>query len=76
MKPKKHYVNKWPKINYFGIYDGHGGSQCADFLKNNLHKYIFQNLNFPQDIIKSIKEGCEQAENDFNKIAISTNPIN
>lgn len=30
----------WPKCSFFGLYDGHGGSGCADFLRNNLHKYV------------------------------------
>ena len=30
-------VTGWPKCSFFGIYDGHGGSNCADFLKDNLH---------------------------------------
>ena len=28
---------EWPKCSFFAIYDGHGGSLCADFLKDNLH---------------------------------------
>jgi hypothetical protein len=31
----------WPKCSFFGLYDGHGGSGCADFLRDNLHKYVF-----------------------------------
>ena len=27
---KNHY-------NFFGIYDGHGGSRCSEYLKDNLH---------------------------------------
>ena len=27
-----------PKINYFAIYDGHGGKKCSSFLQENLHK--------------------------------------
>jgi len=32
--------DKWPKCSFFGIYDGHGGSACADFLRDNLHKFV------------------------------------
>ena len=32
--------DNWPKISFFGIYDGHGGVNCADFLKDNLHKFV------------------------------------
>jgi hypothetical protein len=30
----------WPKCSFFAIYDGHGGSACADFLRDNLHKFV------------------------------------
>ncbi|KAJ5578547.1 uncharacterized protein N7459_007511 [Penicillium hispanicum] len=29
-----------PQVFYFGIFDGHGGSECSTFLKENLHEYI------------------------------------
>jgi protein phosphatase PTC6 len=29
-----------PQIFYFAVFDGHGGTQCSDFLKNELHGYI------------------------------------
>ena len=39
MKPKSKEVQNdyWPKCSFFGIYDGHGGSGCADFLRDSLH---------------------------------------
>ncbi|KAJ6120988.1 hypothetical protein N7523_005268 [Penicillium sp. IBT 18751x] len=29
-----------PQVFYFGIFDGHGGSECSTFLKESLHEYI------------------------------------
>ncbi|KAI0007009.1 protein serine/threonine phosphatase 2C [Xylariaceae sp. FL0662B] len=29
-----------PQVFYFGVFDGHGGSQCSDFLRDELHGYI------------------------------------
>jgi len=29
-----------PQVFYFGIFDGHGGSECSTFLKERLHEYI------------------------------------
>jgi hypothetical protein len=37
---------KWPQISFFGIYDGHAGNSCADFLKENLHQFVKHLINF------------------------------
>ena len=39
MKPKSKEgkIDYWPKCSFFGIYDGHGGNQCAEFLRDYLH---------------------------------------
>lgn len=29
-----------PQVFYFGVFDGHGGQECSDFLKDELHSYI------------------------------------
>jgi protein phosphatase PTC6 len=29
-----------PQVFYFGIFDGHGGTQCSEFLRERLHGYI------------------------------------
>ncbi|KKF92815.1 hypothetical protein CFO_g4824 [Ceratocystis platani] len=29
-----------PQVFYFGVFDGHGGTQCSDFLRDELHGYI------------------------------------
>ncbi|KAI1471009.1 protein serine/threonine phosphatase 2C [Daldinia caldariorum] len=29
-----------PQIFYFGVFDGHGGTQCSAFLRDELHGYI------------------------------------
>lgn len=37
MKPLNRSKENWPKCSFFGVYDGHGGVACADFLRDNLH---------------------------------------
>lgn len=39
-KPENIYTNKWPFCCFLGVYSGHKGSSCADFLKDNLHNYV------------------------------------
>ena len=31
---------KWPRCSFFGVYDGHGGHTCADFLRDYLHQFV------------------------------------
>lgn len=40
IKPNSRQNELWPKVSFFGVYDGHGGNKCADFLKENLHHYV------------------------------------
>jgi len=42
MKPSSRNEEKWPKCSFFGVYDGHGGVACADFLRDNLHQYVIK----------------------------------
>ncbi|GAB2282142.1 hypothetical protein Dimus_036504 [Dionaea muscipula] len=40
---------KCPKPNaFYGVFDGHGGSEAAEYVRENLMKYIFEDANFPQ----------------------------
>lgn len=35
-------------VNYFAVYDGHGGKQVSNFLKENMAKfYVHKKLNYP-----------------------------
>lgn len=40
IKPQNKKVSEWPSCSFFAIYDGHGGSKCAEFLRDNLHHYV------------------------------------
>ena len=40
MKPPNKKEAVWPLCSYFAIYDGHGGTKCAEFLRDNLHHYV------------------------------------
>ena len=53
---------KWPRCSYFGIYDGHGGSLCADFLRDNLHTYVIMESCFPEKPQEAIVKGFAKAE--------------
>jgi protein phosphatase 2C family protein 2/3 len=58
-------VTNWPNIQIFGIYDGHGGSKCAEYLKDNLHNNIINLQEFPSDIHKAIEKGSKICDENF-----------
>lgn len=58
-----------PHISYFSVFDGHGGKACSDFLRDNLHNYLFNSRYFPASPLQAIKEAFIIAENEFYKKA-------
>ena len=54
-------------MSYFAVFDGHCGESCSQFLKDNLHDYIINNPEFPNDIQSSMVKGFEKAEEIFTK---------
>jgi protein phosphatase 2C family protein 2/3 len=58
----------------FAIYDGHGGNQCADFLRDHLHEFVIKDPAFPYYPLTAIKKGFETAENAWiNNYALDVN---
>lgn len=64
-KPDNKQCDHWPLISYFGVFDGHGGSLCAEFLRDNLLDYIVNQAKFPDHPTEAIKAGFDEAENAF-----------
>ena len=62
-----------PHISYFGIFDGHGGDGCSNFLKDNLDSFIFNSKYFPAHPIEAIKDAFLVAENTFMSQAVDSN---
>lgn len=53
------------KSSFFGLFDGHGGNECSDFLRDHLHKFIVSNIYFPSKPKKAIMQGFKEAEAEF-----------
>ena len=54
-RPDLESLKQWPRCSFFGIYDGHGGSACADFLRDNLHQFVIKELTFPLNPKEALK---------------------
>lgn len=69
-KPTDRKHEKWPPCSFFAIYDGHGGKECANFLRDNLHLFITNDACFPNDPCQAIINGFRIAENRFMEYAL------
>jgi protein phosphatase 2C family protein 2/3 len=65
LKPQSRENEDWPRCSFFGVYDGHGGAGCADFLRDSLHQYVIREPSFPWNPKEAIKEGFMKAEKKF-----------
>ena len=52
-------------IPFFGVYDGHGGTQCADFLRGRLHALMLSHPQIRSDPTVACTEAVLQAEDEF-----------
>ena len=73
-KPSDRAAEVWPRSSFFGVYDGHGGSACADFLRDNLHQFVTKNPNFPHNPKEALIQGFAQAEALFFEYSKSQSP--
>lgn len=69
-KPSSCHLDHWPKCSYFGLFDGHGGKECSNFLKDNLHNLIIQSPFFPSDPSQAIFQGFHRAEQQFLEFSV------
>jgi protein phosphatase 2C family protein 2/3 len=65
VKPPSRSAETWPKCSFFGVYDGHGGSACADYLRDNLHQFVIAEAAFPSNPREALKQGFVNAERQF-----------
>ena len=66
-KPVNSKIKVWPKISYFGLFDGHGGETCSEFFKKNFLLYLTENKNFPLEMKTCITETIIKVEEEFFK---------
>lgn len=69
LKPPSRGDENWPKCSFFGVYDGHGGAACADYLRDNLHQFVIREPSFPWNPREALRRGFENAEKKFIEAA-------
>ena len=63
--PQSELRKPWPICSFFGVYDGHGGAKCADYLRDNLHSFVVKEPCFVDDPREAIRQGFAKAEQDW-----------
>ncbi|GJN16379.1 hypothetical protein PR202_gb03362 [Eleusine coracana subsp. coracana] len=53
------------QINFFGVFDGHGGTHAAEYLKEHLFVNLLKHPAFITDIKSAISEAYKQTDSDF-----------
>ncbi|XP_076931026.1 putative protein phosphatase 2C 11 [Bidens hawaiensis] len=52
-------------VAFFGVFDGHGGSRTAEYLKNTLFKNLSAHPGFMKDTKTAIVEAFKQTDDDY-----------
>ncbi|KAJ0976820.1 hypothetical protein J5N97_012294 [Dioscorea zingiberensis] len=52
-------------VAFFGVFDGHGGPQVAEYLKNNLFKNVSNHPDFTNDTKSAIVKAFEQTDANY-----------
>jgi serine/threonine protein phosphatase PrpC len=52
-------------VQYFAVFDGHGGQACSTFLRDHLHKYITKAPSYGTDLHATLLEALKIAEEKF-----------
>ncbi|CAM38550.1 protein phosphatase 2C-like protein [Leishmania braziliensis MHOM/BR/75/M2904] len=54
-----------PEVCFFGIYDGHGGRQCAEYVRSRLHEITLTHESLKTAPQKAISDAFAQVEREF-----------
>lgn len=56
-------INMGPRknCNFFAVYDGHGGSACVEYLKDNLHGLLSQHMAKTDDMNEALRKAIAEA---------------
>ncbi len=49
-------------VEFYGVYDGHGGDRAAKFTAEHLHKNILGSRHFPGNPVQACIDGCQKTD--------------
>jgi protein phosphatase 2C family protein 2/3 len=60
---------KLQRSSFYGLFDGHAGSRCVDFITDSIHEFITNDKNYLRNKPLAIKNGIYECEKEWLKIA-------
>lgn len=63
-----------PQVFYFAVFDGHGGTECAEFLRDELHGYIEEAAN-DFELKSSLRKKSKTPKEASDKVATPENMV-
>lgn len=59
--------------SFFGLFDGHCGAKCADYLRDKMHEHVTRQKTFKSNKMLALKNGIAECEEAYTSIARQTN---
>ena len=63
-------LDKFKNCSMFSIFDGHGGTSCCNFLKENLHAKILEDFNLKNGVLGTISQIYNNLDNLYVQTAL------
>ena len=57
-------------VAYFGVFDGHGGSQVSEYLSHHLHNHLFDQFSISKDLSASVYSACKSMDDEIFKMIL------
>ena len=66
-------LDSFKNCSMFSIFDGHGGTSCCNFLKENLHAKILEDFNLKNGVLETIPKIFTNLDNLYVQTALKKN---
>lgn len=60
---------KWPKISYLAVFEGFGGIECAEYLRDRLINILLTEETFPSDPERALRLAFAKVDAEFLQMA-------
>lgn len=52
--------------SYFGVFDGHNGTDAAIYGVSHLHQYLAESAFYPDSAVKALRDACIKTDKNFS----------